>query len=99
MGGKEWGLSNPQQTAQRAAAGARNLAGEAFLRKEGGRRPTGPTDSHSGEPRVHRLKLIRAAINALTPAALSSFQVCGRERGWRLGAGFWRVESCVGEQI
>lgn len=54
------GLSNPQQTAQRAAAGARNLAGEAFLRKEGGRRPTGPTDSHSGEPRVDHIKLVRA---------------------------------------
>lgn len=32
VGGKEWGLSNPQQTAQRAAAGARNLAGETLLR-------------------------------------------------------------------
>lgn len=62
-GGSGWegmGLSNPQQTAQRAAAGARNLAGEAFLRKEGGRRPTGPTDSHSGEPRVDHIKLVRA---------------------------------------
>lgn len=67
--------------------------------QEGGRRPTGPTDSHSGEPRVHHIKLIRAAMNALTPAALSSFQACGRERDWRLEASFRRVESCIGEQI
>lgn len=88
MGGKEWGLSSPQQTAQRAAAGARNLPGQAFLRKEGDRRPIGPTDSHSGEPRVEHIKLTRAAIKALTPAALPSFQTCGWEWSWRLEAGF-----------
>lgn len=30
VGGKEWGLSSPQQTAQRAAAGARNCLERLF---------------------------------------------------------------------
>lgn len=52
MGGKEWGLSNPQQAAHRAAAGASSLAGETHLRKKGA-----PT---TGEPREDHIKLVLA---------------------------------------
>lgn len=49
-GGRGWGLSSRRRAAQRAAAGASSLAGEAHPGKEGGRRLTGLTDSHTGEP-------------------------------------------------
>lgn len=67
---------------------AQGTAWRGFSQK-GGRPPTyWPTDSHSGEPRVEHIKLTRAAIKALTLAALPSFQTCGWEWSWRLEAGF-----------
>lgn len=98
MSGREWILSATQQAAHTAAAGISSLAGEAFFRKEGGRRPSGPTDSHAGEPREHHIKSGRAAEGALAAAALPSFQECGRERGWRRDAGFRGAELHSGEQ-
>lgn len=92
-GRREWvGRNGVYQIPSRLPRGQQLAQGiwleRLFSERREAARPTRPTDSHSGEPRVHHIKLIRAAINALTPAVLSSFQACGRERGWRLEAGF-----------
>lgn len=81
--GREWGLSSPRRAAQRAAASASSLAGEAHPRKEGGRRPTGPTDSHTGEPSADGWSAPpQHSLPLLAP---------GRVRGW------WRRRGPFGE--
>lgn len=98
MGGREWGLSNPQQAADRAAAGRSSLTGEAHLRKKGGRRPIGPTNSHTGEARDdHKAggPCHRCARCSGAPWLSGTRAGTGR----RLDAGCQGAESCSGEQI